>query len=227
MAKRPVLRFIYFIATIPYILLSKIAFQFNWWGFKGDVIKCFKVAEKFEQVQLSKQLLETLIVAEDHRNNFHLGIDQVGLCRAIFRTLSGNIQGASTIEQQFVRVAINRYQRTVSRKLLEQLLAVYLSSHLKKEHIATTYLCIAYYGNNKLGTIGLNNTTNLNLELLEYSDAIPIISRLKYPEPVIKNSKWLTKFKNRNKHITEQLNTANKLLKRKNNSWLRLVPRAL
>ena len=63
MAKRTILKLCYFIATLPYILLSKIAFRFNLWGFKQDVASCFEKLAEFEQVQLSNELLNTLVVA--------------------------------------------------------------------------------------------------------------------------------------------------------------------
>lgn len=208
MAKRKILRFIYFVITLPYLLFSKLAYQFNWWGFKLDAIQCFEMAKKFEYVQLPRSLLKTLQVAEDHRNNFHYGIDQIGFFRALYRTLRGNMQGASTIEQQFVRVVVNRYQRTISRKILEQLLAVYVASFLTKEHIATAYLCIAYYGDIKEDVLKLNVPINKNIASLKYYNSISIISRLKYPEPIIITNKWLTQLKNRNMHIAKQLNMA-------------------
>jgi len=152
-AKKTILKLGYFISTFPLSLFSKLAFAFNWWGFKDDVKKCLAVSSKYDDVTLPKELLVTLKVAEDHRNQFHFGIDQIALCRALFSTLNGSVQGASTIEQQFVRVVINKYERTIRRKFFEQLLAVHISSILTKDSIATAYLCIAYYGEHELGTL--------------------------------------------------------------------------
>ncbi|WP_340678192.1 hypothetical protein [Paraglaciecola sp.] len=74
------------------------------------------------------------------------------------------------------------------------------------------YLCIAYYGQNELGTLRLKNTTDIAFSELKYFDAIAIISRLKYPEPSKKSNQWLTKFERRNKHLALRVNTANKLI---------------
>ena len=103
MAKNAILKLSYFIATFPVLLFSKLAFKFNWWGFKDHVIKCSEVTEKYDQIILPKELLITFEIAEDHRHNVHFGIDHIGLCRAILSTLKGSTQGASTIEQQFVQ----------------------------------------------------------------------------------------------------------------------------
>lgn len=216
MAKRTVLKLGYFIATFPFLAISKLVFAFNWCGFKDDSIKCLAVASKHDGISLPKELLLTLEVAEDHRNQFHFGIDQIALFRAFFATLKGSIQGASTIEQQFVRVVTSKYERTLKRKVLEQLLAVYVSSELTKEKIATTYLCIAYYGQNERGTLKLKNTTDTAFSKFKYSDAIAIVSRLKYPEPSQQSSQWLAKFERRNKHLAVRINTA-KRLNNKNN----------
>jgi membrane carboxypeptidase/penicillin-binding protein len=223
-AKRTVLKLGYFIATFPLLSLSKLAFAFNWWGFKDDAIKCLEVASKHNGVSLPKELLLTLEIAEDHRNQFHFGIDQIALCRALFSTLKGSVQGASTIEQQFVRVVINKYERTLRRKLFEQLLAVHTSSLLTKENIATAYLCIAYYGQNELGTLRLKNTTDIAFNELKYFDAITIVSRLKYPEPSKKSNYWLTKFERRNKHLAVRVNTANKLINKDKKQLAVFVP---
>jgi len=223
-AKRTVLKLGYFIATFPLLLISKLVFVFNWWGFKDDSIKCLAVASKHNGISLPKELLVTLEVAEDHRNQFHFGIDQIALFRALFSTLKGSVQGASTIEQQFVRVVINKYERTLKRKIFEQLLAVYISSILTKENIATAYLCIAYYGQNEQGTLKLKNTTDIAFSKLKYLDAIAIISRLKYPEPSQKNYQWLTKFERRNKHLAVRVNTANKLINKDKKQLAVFVP---
>jgi membrane carboxypeptidase/penicillin-binding protein PbpC len=223
-AKRAVLRLSYFIATFPLLLFSKLAFIFNLWGFKNDAIKCLEVASKYDTVKLPKELLVTLEIAEDHRHHLHFGIDQIALCRAILCTLKGSVQGASTIEQQFVRVVINKYERTVRRKLFEQLLAVHVSSLLNKESIATAYLCIAYYGQSKLGTLRLKNTVDIAFNEFKYSDAISIVTRLKYPEPSIKNNWWLSKFESRNKHLAVKINTANKLINKDKKQFAVFVP---
>jgi penicillin-binding protein 1A len=212
-AKRTVLKLSYFVATFPFLLLSKFAYIFNLWGFKNDVIKCSEIASKYSNVKLPKELLFTLELAEDHRNKLHFGIDQIALGRAILSTLKGSVQGGSTIEQQFVRVVSNKYQRTAKRKLYEQLLAVHVSSLFNKENIAIAYLCIAYFGQSKNGTLRLKNSTDVPFRKLTYSEAIAIVARLKYPEPIIKSDKWLRNIEKRNNHLELKLNTANKSFK--------------
>ncbi|REL32178.1 transglycosylase domain-containing protein [Thalassotalea euphylliae] len=211
MAKTSFLKLCYFIVTIPYLVISKLAYKFNWWGFRNDTKKCLDIASKYGNVKLPKELLLTLKIAEDHRNNFHFEVDQIAYIRALISNLRGSIQGASTIEQQFVRVVVDNYQRTLKRKLYEQLLAVHVASLSEKDRIGTAYLFIAYYGQASIGTLRLKNIVELPLSKLKYSDAILIIARLKYPEPSNISKQWLNKFDKRIKHIAIRLKTANLL----------------
>lgn len=212
MAEKTILKLSYFMATYPLFLFSKVAFEFNWWGFKNCILKCSEVIFRFDNVEFPKELLATLEMAEDHRYHLHFGVDHIAICRAILSTLQGKIQGASTIEQQFVRVVVNKYQRTMRRKLFEQMLAVYISSIFQKKCISTAYLSIAYYGESSLGVLRLKNSKDIGFSDLNYPAAISIVSRLKYPEPRVKNSKWLNKFEGRNRHLTEKINSTKKLI---------------
>ena len=65
-------------------------------------------------------LSKLLISGEDHRFFYHIGFDFIAIARAIKnRVLYNKVEGASTIEQQLVRVLTNDYQRTFSRKIRE------------------------------------------------------------------------------------------------------------
>ncbi|MDE3274357.1 transglycosylase domain-containing protein [Pseudoalteromonas sp. G4] len=209
MAEREILKLGYFLATIPYLFISKIAHKFNLWGLRDDVNKCLEVVARYNHVILPKKLLLTLELGEDHRSQIHLGIDQIAICRSLFSTIKGQIQGASTIEQQFVRVVVNRYQRTLNRKILEQLLAVYMSSILSKGIISKTYLCIAYYGVSEQGVMRLKEFDNKAFVGFTYSDAIRVIARLKYPQPLIRNKLWQLKFEQRTIHLSNKLSMLN------------------
>ena len=69
-------------------------------------------------------LKRLLISGEDHRYFLHPGFDVIAICRAIWRRLAWGVrEGASTIEQQTVRVLKGRYERTLRRKVHEILLA--------------------------------------------------------------------------------------------------------
>src|SRR5262245_21594087 len=52
-----------------------------------------------------------LVSGEDHRHVLHPGVDPIAICRATWRCIyRGKREGASTIEQQVVRVISGRYE---------------------------------------------------------------------------------------------------------------------
>lgn len=150
-----------------------------------------------------------LVVAEDHRYFQHFGVDPIGVARAIFvRVFKGKIQGASTIEQQFVRVVTEDYERTIKRKLREQLIALMLSKKRDKLDIATAYLSKAHYGYGLNGLQGLKLIIGYDFKLASEADKIALVSRLKYPQPRLQCEVWMSKHMNRIKYIRDKFVTA-------------------
>ena len=97
--------------------------------------------------QSGKMLLDLLVLGEDHRNKYHIGFDIIAITRAIYRRVTTGLkEGASTIEQQLVRVITADYSMTFSRKLKEILLAVIIRMKFDRQQLAISYLDIAYYG---------------------------------------------------------------------------------
>lgn len=171
-----------------------------------DLEKSLKIIDKYSSINIDKKLIEILIIAEDRRNNLHYGVDTIAILRAIkVRIFKKVYQGASTIEQQFVRVVSNRYERTFYRKFREQLLAIAICKKRDKERIATTYLLIAYYGYNLEGLSGIKNICGENIQEIDLNNAIELISRLKYPQPRNTNNTWIKKHINRNKYILKNM----------------------
>ncbi|KXZ74483.1 Penicillin-binding protein 1A [Acinetobacter venetianus] len=71
-----------------------------------------------------------------------------------FTHVKKEFQGASTVAQQFVRVITERYERTLFRKLREQLLAVLITYEFNNKLIGTGYLNIAFLGSGMYGLTG-------------------------------------------------------------------------
>ena len=66
------------------------------------------------------KLVRFLVVAEDHRFYSHSGYDVIGICRAFYKNVfRGKREGASTIEQQLVRVLTEDYRYSFRRKINE------------------------------------------------------------------------------------------------------------
>src|SRR5438067_2656127 len=97
---------------------------------------------------------EAVISIEDKRFATNSGIDIRGIIRAFIADIrhKGGVQGASTIEQQFIKNALQaQSHRTILEKLREAALAYQLSHKWSKEKIITAYLNTIYFGNGAYG----------------------------------------------------------------------------
>ncbi len=104
--------------------------------------------------QIPKVVKEAVISIEDKRFQTNGGIDIRGIARAFFQDIihKGSVQGASTIEQQFIKNALQaQSHRTIFEKLREAALAYQLSHKWSKEKIITAYLNTIYFGNGAYG----------------------------------------------------------------------------
>lgn len=199
---------------MPIILLANIINLLNIKSFKDDIEKSLKIIDDFSNIKIDKRFIQVLILAEDRRNKLHRGVDTIAILRAIkVRLLENKYQGASTIEQQFIRVVTNRFEKTFYRKLREQILAILLDKKAEKYNISKSYLLIAYYGYNLTGLSAIKKIC-IDINKVDITTAIEIISRLKYPQPKNINNIWLSK-KNKRvlyiKKIIEKINYKDKL----------------
>ncbi len=106
------------------------------------------------QQQIPPIVKEAVISIEDRRFMTNSGIDLRSIGRAFFSDMlhQGAVQGASTIEQQFVKNALQEQaHRTVFEKLREAALAFHLAHEWSKEKIITEYLNTIYFGNGAYG----------------------------------------------------------------------------
>lgn len=148
-------------------------------------------------------LSKLLISGEDHRFLYHFGFDIYAIVRATKnRMFSNKIEGASTIEQQIVRVLTNEYKRTFKRKIQEIFLSTTLASNVPRKDLPSLYLNIAYYGT---GLDGLQSILN-KFEIVTRDDipieiAAEIVSRIKYPEPKNKSNQRLIQIEKRKLHL--------------------------
>jgi penicillin-binding protein 1A len=145
-----------------------------------------------------------LVSGEDHRHERHKGFDLRAICRAIWRWLAYNRhEGASTIEQQIVRVLTNRFERTLRRKLRELLLATLLSEALPKAAMPRLYLSIGYYGWRMNGFQQACQRLGLRPDTLSLDTAAALVARLKYPEPHLARFKRLQQIDRRRQHLKQ------------------------
>jgi penicillin-binding protein 1A len=104
--------------------------------------------------QIPAVVKEAVISIEDKRFATNSGVDIRGIARAFVQDIEhkGSVQGASTIEQQFIKNALQaQSHRTIFEKLRETALAYQLSHKWSKEKIITAYLNTIYFGNGAYG----------------------------------------------------------------------------
>lgn len=104
--------------------------------------------------QISKYMQHAIISVEDKRFYTNSGIDIRGIARAVVADVTGGaaLEGASTIEQQFVKVALaEQDNRTIFEKLREAAMAYNLDHRWSKQKILREYLNAVYFGNGAYG----------------------------------------------------------------------------
>ena len=121
----------------------------------------------YNRVQVDLKQVATIarnavLAAEDQRFYARRGLDWRGLARASSKTAGGEVQGGSTLTQQYVKnvrllAAQTDDERqeatkvTLDRKLRELRLALALERRYSKDEIFTRYLNIAYFGEGAYG----------------------------------------------------------------------------
>ena len=150
-----------------------------------------------------EKLVAFLVVGEDHRYYSHPGFDVVGICRAIFRDVfKGRREGASTIEQQLVRVLTEDYRYSLRRKIKEIYLATKLKKIADKYTLAAAYLNIANYGTDYSGLSSVLEKFGATLQHdMDDNVCAEIVARLKYPEPRRYNAARMAQIEQRKRHI--------------------------
>ncbi|WP_372918552.1 transglycosylase domain-containing protein [Sandarakinorhabdus sp.] len=93
------------------------------------------------------------IAIEDRRFHDHLGIDPIGIFRALVTNAQagGVRQGGSTLTQQLAKTSFLSSERSIKRKLQEIIIALYLEARLSKDEILQNYLSSVYFGDGAYG----------------------------------------------------------------------------
>ncbi|HEX2418481.1 MAG TPA: transglycosylase domain-containing protein, partial [Micromonosporaceae bacterium] len=94
-----------------------------------------------------------VVTAEDRSFYTNSGIDVKGIIRAAWNNVTDDdVEGASTITQQYVRNALDlTREQSYTRKLKEAVMAVKLSQQKSKDEILEGYLNTIYFGRNANG----------------------------------------------------------------------------
>src|SRR3981081_3296494 len=98
--------------------------------------------------EVSPFFIDALLAREDTRFFEHGGIDWRGIARALVRDImSGSAkEGASSITQQLARNSLPLGGRTLSRKVLEAMVALRIEKDFTKQQILEAYINRIYFG---------------------------------------------------------------------------------
>ena len=114
--------------------------------------------------ELPPHVPNAFLAAEDVRFRSHIGVDPIGIARAIFTNLrAGEIaQGGSTIPQQIIKQHFLTQERTWRRKIVEAALAIVLDFRLSKEELLELYLNDVYLGHYQgIPVLGIDEAARL------------------------------------------------------------------
>jgi len=91
---------------------------------------------------------KAFVAIEDRRFYDHFGVDPLGIARAAIANVlhRGVAQGGSTLTQQLAKNLFLTQERTLTRKLQEALLAIWLEQKFTKAQILELYLNRVYFG---------------------------------------------------------------------------------
>ncbi|CAN2533839.1 Biosynthetic+peptidoglycan+transglycosylase [Methylocapsa aurea] len=102
---------------------------------------------------LPPYLPKAFVAIEDRRFYSHWGVDPIGIARALTRNITGRggMQGGSTLTQQLAKNLFLTQERTISRKIQEAILALWLEHKYSKDQILELYLNRVYFGSGAYG----------------------------------------------------------------------------
>ena len=108
--------------------------------------------EPLEFEQMPESIKQAMVAAENRTFWTDQGISLRGMARAAWVIArGGNLQGGSTITQQYIKILYLTSDQTVTRKFKELFLAYKINREKSKEDILEGYLNTIYYGHGAYG----------------------------------------------------------------------------
>ncbi len=103
--------------------------------------------------EIPQVMKDAMIAVEDRRYHSHIGVDPLGLARAVYTAVTGDrrVSATSTITQQLARNVFLNNNRSLDRKVREGVLALALETKFTKEQILELYLNKVYFGGGAYG----------------------------------------------------------------------------
>ena len=102
---------------------------------------------------ISAYLQQGIIANEDTRFYTHVGVDPIGILRAVVANLRAGslVEGGSTLTQQLAKNMFLTQERTFTRKIKEFFLAIIIERKFSKQEILQAYLNQVYFGEGAYG----------------------------------------------------------------------------
>ncbi len=133
--------------------------------------------------QMPKHLQDAVVSAENREFWTDKGISPSGIFRAGWNIARGReLQGGSTITQQYIKVLYLTQDRTATRKVKELLLAVKIGRSMPKEQILEGYLNTIYFGRGAYGVQAASRAYfNVDAKDLTVPQSVALASILNSP----------------------------------------------
>lgn len=101
--------------------------------------------------EITPVVKHAVYAAEDSTFETNPGFDISGILRAVYNQLTGGVGGGSTITQQYIKVATENDDYSITRKWTEIVKAFKMSNEQSKSEIITAYLNTIYFGRGASG----------------------------------------------------------------------------
>lgn len=165
--------------------------------------------------EISDNLINATISAEDKHFYNHLGFDYLRIIKAMLNNIKNKktVEGASTITQQYAKNLFLNFEKTWTRKIQEAWITIQLESQYSKDEILEGYLNTINYG----GVFGIENASmyyfNKHAKDLTLSEATILAGIPKSPsyyspisneENAKKRQSIILDNMKKNKYITEE-----------------------
>ena len=134
--------------------------------------------------RIAAHLQDAVVAVEDHRFHSHLGIDPIGIGRAVFRDIKALSldEGGSTLTQQLARTLFLSNSRDFMRKGKEAVLALMIERQLSKRQILELYLNRIYLGGNVYGVEAMSrNVFGKSAAVLTLSESAFLAGLIRMP----------------------------------------------
>jgi penicillin-binding protein 1A len=129
-------------------------------------------------------MIKATLATEDRRFFEHFGVDVMGTFRALAANARNEavVQGGSSITQQLAKNMFLTPERSLSRKIKEAIIAIYLENHYSKPDLLKLYFDRAYLGGGSYGVeAAAQYYFNKSIREVNLAEAVMLAGMFKAP----------------------------------------------